>query len=370
MEAAAAMANGPVNGSWEFDEIVHRDIKPGNGNFWVPQLSSAPTLILPKVFLANPNLAENPFYPVAKLGDWGLAIETTISDTGNPRSYTGAGTRGYMAPEQRATRDKGWYLSGPSGRLSSHTNIWAIGATMYDLLTLHQVRRALYSGEIDEDGEGLGEIQTTKEPEYTSTLRRLVRSCLRPNPQQRPNIRQLREIIGSSRAEFKLEGSRLRGEDQSVPHETERLYYRGKEIEKMEPGGWQPTHSNLPEGDESDFRDPRYSAVRFPNWGVTGKMGDEDEDKDKSSSSDGERATKRIMAGYTGDDAQVVGPIGGNGGDEIGLGTEGGTGSLGGEMPSKAPEQGEYQIPGRDTWDRMDEVTMSEEGLQKMRANR
>lgn len=30
-EAAAAMVNGPTNGHWEFDEIVHRDIKPGNG---------------------------------------------------------------------------------------------------------------------------------------------------------------------------------------------------------------------------------------------------------------------------------------------------------------------------------------------------
>ena len=178
-----------------------------------------------------------------------------------------------MAPEQRATRDKGWYLSGPSGRLSSHTNIWAIGATMYNLLTLHQVSRALYRGEIDEDGEGLGEIRTTKEPEYSYTLRHLVRSCLRPNPQQRSGIPHLQAIIGSSRAEFEREASRLRGEDPSVSHQIERLYYRGKEIEKMEPGGWKPTHSNLPEEDESDFRDPRYSAVRFPNWGGDEKDG-------------------------------------------------------------------------------------------------
>ena len=31
IEAVAAMANGPDDGSWDFDEIVHRDIIPANG---------------------------------------------------------------------------------------------------------------------------------------------------------------------------------------------------------------------------------------------------------------------------------------------------------------------------------------------------
>lgn len=46
-EAAAAMVNGPTNSQWEFDEIVHRDIKPGNGisnPLVVTPISSAPTL--------------------------------------------------------------------------------------------------------------------------------------------------------------------------------------------------------------------------------------------------------------------------------------------------------------------------------------
>lgn len=348
IEAAAAMANGPVNGHWEFEEIIHRDIKPGN------------------VFLANPDLAENPFYPVAKLGDWGLAIETAISDSRNPGYYTGAGTRGYMAPEQRPTRNLAWYLSGPHGRLSCYTNIWAIGATMYELLTLHHVKKALYPNEINEDGEGLAEIRTKKEPEYTDALRTLVRSCLRPNPQDRPDIRQLQKIITSSRSEFKLEGSRLRGEDQFTPHESERLYYLGKEIESMKAGRWEPTDPDLTEGEESGFRDPRYSAMRFPDWRRVKKTDDDDEDR--SSSSDGERATRRIQAGYTGDTAQVTGSSGGNGADEMIEDLEEETGSLGGEMTRKAPEQAEYQPPDRNTWDRLDEVTISEEEMQRMRA--
>lgn len=264
-----------------------------------------------------------------------------------------------MAPEQRDTRDKVWYLSGPSGRLSSYTNIWAIGATMYELLTLHRFRKALHSG---------GEIRTDRTPEYTDTLRHLVRSCLRPNPQDRPDIPQLLEIIRHSRSQFKLEGSRLRGEDQSVPHETERLYYSGKEIETMEPGRWQPTNPDLMEKDESGFRDPRYSTLKFPNWGGVRKT--HDEDKDESSSSDGERATRRVLAGHTGDFAQVAGPAVWDRDDELDLQTEGETGSLGGEMTSKAPELWGYQPPSRNTWERMDEATMSEEGMQRMRANR
>lgn len=216
-----------------------------------------------------------------------------------------------MAPEQRNTRDKGWYLSGPSGRLSSYTNVWAIGATMYDLLTLHHVQRALHPGEIDEDGEGLDQIRTGKDPEYSHALRHLVRSCLRPNPQDRPSIRDLRQTIESARLAFKQEGSRLRGDNQSVPHPSERLYYKGKEIEKMSPGRWVPTNPDRPEGDESGFRDPRYSAMKFPLWNKA-----DDEAKEKSSSTDDERATRRVLAGYTGDDAQVAGPTGGDGDDE------------------------------------------------------
>lgn len=329
----------------------------------------------PKVFLANPDPAENPFYPVAKLGDWGLAVETSISDTRNPRRYVGAGTRNYMAPEQRDTRDKGWNLSGPSGRLSSYTNIWAIGATMYDLLTLHHVRKALYRGEIDEEGEGLGEIRTSKEPEYTDTLRHLVRLCLRPNPQNRPDIRQLQRVISASRSAFKEEGSKLRGEDQSNPDESERLYYLDKEIEAMKAGVWEPTNPDLTEGEESGFRDPRYSAIRFPKWERVRKMddmddGEEDHDDDddevESSSSDGEGATRRVLASYPGNLVQVTG----NGADKMDEDAKEESGSLGEDMTRRATQQPEYQIPVRDPWDTLDEVTMSEEGMQRIRANR
>lgn len=48
VEAAAAMVSGPVSCRLEFDEIVHRDIKPGNSILFFSfggTISSAPMLI-------------------------------------------------------------------------------------------------------------------------------------------------------------------------------------------------------------------------------------------------------------------------------------------------------------------------------------
>ncbi|MCJ1467729.1 G2-specific serine/threonine protein kinase [Pseudocyphellaria aurata] len=320
-EAAATMGTGFMGANGQLNEIVHRDIKPRN------------------VFLANPDPAENTFYPVAKLGNWGLAIATGIADDRNPSQYKGAGNSNYMAPEQQDTHDEGRYSLGPFRRLSSCTNIWAIGATMYDLLTLHHVKKALYRDEMDDDGEGLAEIHTDREPEYTHRLRRLVRSCLRPNPRDRPSIRELQEAIRFSRSHFKLEGSRLGGEDQSAPHESERLYFSSKEIAERS-DRWQPTDQDMTEGDESDYGDPRHSGMRFPEWGGGEKT--DDEDADRGSSIDGERATRRILAGYTGDVAQGGTPAGG-GEDEM----EADSGSLGESLTSKLPKPPEYRLPTR-----------------------
>ena len=51
------------------------------------------------VFLGEENAEKGfPFYPVAKLGDFGLAVTTNSEDLSNPRNYRGPGTRGYKAP--------------------------------------------------------------------------------------------------------------------------------------------------------------------------------------------------------------------------------------------------------------------------------
>lgn len=42
--------------------------------------------------------ADLPYYPIAKLGDWGFAQQTWSNDPANPDLYQNAGTTGYMAP--------------------------------------------------------------------------------------------------------------------------------------------------------------------------------------------------------------------------------------------------------------------------------
>lgn len=51
------------------------------------------------VFLGEENGEKGfPFYPVAKTGDFGMAVMTRASDPSNPQGYQGAGTKGYLAP--------------------------------------------------------------------------------------------------------------------------------------------------------------------------------------------------------------------------------------------------------------------------------
>lgn len=220
------------------------------------------------VFLGLENPHGIPFYPVAKLGDWGLAVQTGIDDPGNPRKLTGAGTRAYMAPEQFGRDRYPSYLQGTSRNLASYTNTWALGAVMYELLTLHYVNSALYIDETDPYGgiEGLPEIETDKDPEYSDGLRTLIRQCLRPNPEHRPRIAEMEEIIGRHRQQMAEYLYRIRGEDKTVPAEHERLYYRGKEIEQMRPGQYRPSPGRNLQAPESGFVDPDQTAIRFPQF--------------------------------------------------------------------------------------------------------
>lgn len=222
------------------------------------------------VFLGLENPRGIPFYPVAKLGDFGLAVQTSIDDPNNPRKLVNAGTPHYMAPEQISRADKPSLPQGTTENLASYTNIWALGATMYELLTLHRVRSALYVDDTDPYGgiEGLPEITTGKDPEYTGALRSLIRQCLRPNPDDRPRIGEMEEQIGKYRQRMAHYYYPIRGEDKTIPAEEERLYYHGKEIETMKPGRYRPSPGRNLQVPESGFLDPSQTAIRFPQFGT------------------------------------------------------------------------------------------------------
>ena len=80
-------------------EIVHRDIKLGNGKQGSHQALHWYNSPIKPVLLGYENADKGfPFYPVAKLGDFGVATMTYGDDTKNPAEYKGWGTPGYMAP--------------------------------------------------------------------------------------------------------------------------------------------------------------------------------------------------------------------------------------------------------------------------------
>lgn len=196
-----------------------------------------------------------PFYPVAKLGDFGLSVRTNLDDPKNPNRLIGVGTPIYYAPEQNRRHDPRHHLRKP---LAAHTNIWGVAATMFELLTLQNVYAYWYHDGVDPDGslEGIPEITTNKNPEYSEELRTLIRQCLRPDPYDRPPTSEVQDRVEAARTEFSSVGYDLRGEDKDAPHESERLYYRPNDTESMRPGSWQPANNNsFDHVREADFGD-------------------------------------------------------------------------------------------------------------------
>ena len=84
--------------------ILHRDIKPGN------------------ILISRP---DDPANPEPKLADFGLARMTESTDE---RSLSGhpVGTSRYMSPEQ---------ASGHRRRIDVRSDVWGLGATLYEMLT-------------------------------------------------------------------------------------------------------------------------------------------------------------------------------------------------------------------------------------------
>ncbi|CAF9919092.1 G2-specific serine/threonine protein kinase [Imshaugia aleurites] len=247
VEAAVAMQYGPTEGGWGNHEVVHRDIKPGN------------------VFLDTEDRKSGiPFYPIAKLGDWGLARQTYANDPDNPSVLHLAGTPGYRPPEQREP-PLPMFASHPLSILA-HTNVWAIGATMFELMTLHRVPGFLLKprGDIT-DEEGIKPIQTNRKPPYSSQLSKLIQECLKPIPLDRPNVKELLARIRTHRDAIVRLVREREGAETAKPLEDERLYYVGNEIKWAKTGDWQPHELDRdPNKSEDGFADPDLSPIQYP----------------------------------------------------------------------------------------------------------
>ncbi|KAL8774080.1 MAG: hypothetical protein Q9209_001188 [Squamulea sp. 1 TL-2023] len=226
------MGEGPKKRKYPYlTTYVHRDLKPEN------------------IFLGAPHGYSDdgiPIYPTAKMGDFGLTIATGDDDElHNPHELREIGTWGYKAPEQKHCREvqeqlpveiradlndfvpeaikHDWPL------LGSPTNVWGVGACIYKLILLtdltHDLTKAF------EHGRALGKLQTHRNPEYSSALLNLVHRCLKIDPQRRPTLQKLGEIIASQRSSFRNRWSMGR----TVAAEAI-LRFTKDEIDKMDTG--------------------------------------------------------------------------------------------------------------------------------------
>ena len=160
-------------------------------------------------------------YPAAKTGDWGLATKIEHGDSNNPVYLRGAGTEPYFSPvgaientlEKLLTPAKGAkspllgvaltaqikrHLDGTAQlqELSAKTNIWAIGAIMFELLTHEAVAFYLNDDEWTVN-EVFKDIPNLCNPKYSDALTELIRLCLMPDPWDRPSIEELELKIGA-----------------------------------------------------------------------------------------------------------------------------------------------------------------------------
>ncbi|KAL9578433.1 MAG: hypothetical protein Q9203_007101, partial [Teloschistes exilis] len=295
--ACRTLALGPQPKSDIYTVYVHRDIKPENSE----SIHNRPSSInLFAVFLASPMSYDDdgiPFYPTAKMGDFGGADSTGKYDPANPMQLKGMGTIGYRAPvstipihnssdinahllafkEQKwpADYDREGEWSQPEitqhwPQLGSHTNIWEVGACMYKLMKLTDAEYKFWK-KLNRHGNIMKKIETKRKPEdYSEELRQLVYECLMFDPIKRPNVFDLQKRVERGRDKFR--DAWWKGEPVD---ENAKVIFANDELEQMNFGDWRHTDSKVmtsgkPEKTyqrtgEIPFHYSRKSASRIPS---------------------------------------------------------------------------------------------------------
>ena len=161
------------------------------------------------------------------------------------------------------------HLSGKARlqKLSAQTNVWAIGAIMFELLTHEAV--AYY---LDDDEwtikQAFKDIPNLRNPKYSGALTELIRLCLMPDPWDRPSIEELELKIGA-RSRSILDAYAANPSLQR----KDRLYYRGSEINQMPPGNWnywRPVMKDVPNPSDSvgsqELKNPFTDVIVYPRF--------------------------------------------------------------------------------------------------------
>ena len=167
-EAAQLMYRGTLRSDGRpFNDILHRDLKPAN------------------IFLAdNPGTGWPGMCAIAKLGDFGCAIEHQARDTTNPLGMINMGTFEYMAPEQFGECQN--QLRTP---LDSRANVYAIGKTILALMLLTDPPAHNNIDPLPID------VQRDVHQKYSEQLWDLIQHCVRVPLGLRPTVGELLEDV-------------------------------------------------------------------------------------------------------------------------------------------------------------------------------
>ncbi|KAL8849600.1 MAG: hypothetical protein Q9221_005428 [Calogaya cf. arnoldii] len=173
VNATKAMNSGPSKRKHAYlTTYVHRDIKPEN------------------IFLAAPQGYNDGGQPIRQR-NW----EQKFSPE-ELREW------GFFTHEPGQFDDFTHYYSTKTWpQLGTPTNIWGVGACMYELIVLNTASLDLTKAAY-EDG-ALGKLQTLRTPEYSKPLTNLVHQCLKNDPDKRPTLERLEKIIDSNRSKFR-----------------------------------------------------------------------------------------------------------------------------------------------------------------------
>ncbi|MCJ1390586.1 hypothetical protein MMC18_003446 [Xylographa bjoerkii] len=188
-------------------KLVHRDMSPNN------------------IFFGEPEDGKWSMYPMPKLADFGMAIETYDGDPRNPAAYKSRAISRWMAPEQRRNMIVGKALT---KIINAQMNVYQLG-----LIIAYAV------------GLDVSHIEQTKrnklptDAPYRMPLMSLLDRCLNTKPKLRPTPLGLYRITGDV-----LEScyTTINGD-----FERFRLYYRGNEINDMQTG------FHVPPGEPEDL---------------------------------------------------------------------------------------------------------------------
>ena len=145
----------------------------------------------------------------------------------------------------------------------SPTNVFAIGATMFELVTLERAEHWF------DENRGLAALGSqvmhkASNSAYSHQLIELIADCMSAEPADRIEVKELHSQIKRHRDLIAKDyGSR-----EAKDHD--RLYYKGNEINDMSPGEFIPLADKVERPDLSeqlDFVDPSLSPIRFPDLG-------------------------------------------------------------------------------------------------------